>query len=240
MDSLKEKLQNNEPLNKGDIVRALSHIKRDIEAVKGDLEEDNPKALADLNKVVKRIENTLMEEVMQQSLRGRTLLDVKLIVGKDHIELGQQHKEITDLKKEIETVDEKILGRLKEITHNSGILMGVAKGDRDHTKISSKQSKMLEIVDLDVTLNPQEQKVLRFLIIKKYDLKDDFFIPAYFNEIARNANVKREHIKKELDRLVEKDLLQSKKMKNKVFYSISQRFFPNEAHSVEKSIERMR
>ena len=242
MQTIHEKIKSREPITRGDAIRVLNKIKSDVSIVKKDMEEKNPKAIDHINDILSKIERTVLDETFITARRGKTLLDTNLKVTRSQLELGQQHKEIEEMKRKIEevdTTDHKLLNILSGIAENAGGLIGITKGKKEGTKITAKQSRMLEIIDLDGTLKPQEQKILRYIILKKYSDEKDGFMPSYFNEIFRNAHVKRSEVKNRLNNLVGKGLLEVKKEKNKIYYNISSKFFPKEAHNVEKSIEDM-
>ena len=242
METIHDKIKNNEPINKGDIVRALNKIKEDISIVRNDLEEKNPKVMDHLDEITEKIERTLLDETFSAVKRGKTLLDTNLHVHRTEMELGQQHQDIVEMKKkidEVDNVDKKICGLLNSIAERSGNLLGISNGKKIEKKVRTKQSKMLEIIDLDSSLRPQEQKILRYLIIDKYTYQEDKFSPAFSNEIVRNSGIRKGEEKKIFNSLMVKGLIESKKDKNKIYYSISPKFFGAEAHSVEHSIEEM-
>jgi DNA-binding MarR family transcriptional regulator len=159
------------------------------------------------------------------------------------MELGQQHKDIIELKKklnEVVDVEEKNISKAVDgIVEKIGNLFGLTKGKKIQKRLTTKQSKMLEIIHLDEKLKPQERKILEYLIMKKYNYMKDEFIPAYFNEIKRNAHITQSTITGRLKSLTEKGLLETKRIKNKVYYYISPKFFTKEAHNVEISIEHL-
>lgn len=242
MRTIHDKIKNGESITRGDAIRVLNKIKSDVSVVKKDLEEKNPRAIDHINNILGKIERTVLDETFITARRGKTLLDTNLKVTRSQLELGQQHKDIQAMKKKIEevdTTDHKLLNVLNSIVESTGGLMGITKGKKEETKLTAKQSRMMEIIDLDDTLKPQEQKILRYIILKKYNDEKGGFEPSYFNEIFRNAHVKRSEIKNRLNNLVGRGLLEVKKEKNKIYYNISQKFFPKEAHNVEKSIEDM-
>lgn len=229
MEALKEKIHNNEPLTKSDIIRAFQKIKLDVEQVKDDVEK-NPEALEHLNMILGKIERTIYEESFQSSKRAKTLLDISLNVNKENIELGHQHKDILQLKniiQEIKNDEETLPQAIAKVIENMGILLGATKGEKKAMKITRKQSKVLEFVDLDSSLNPQEQKIMRYLALSKYDVGKDQFISSYTNEIQRNARIKRSIITEKLSSLVAKGLLKREKYKNKVMYSLSHHLSAN-------------
>ena len=207
MKTIHEKIVEKEPITKADVVRVLKEIKRDVSIVKKDVEHENPKALEHIDYVLNKVKRTLIDETMRSVRRGKTLLDVSLKISRNSMELGQQHKDIIEMKKiinEVDTMEKKVYNVMEKIAEKTGNLFGLNKRQKVHTKVSTKQLKMLEIIDLDETLNPQDQKILRYLIIKKYDYKNDEFIPAYFNEIKKNARVYQGVIKKKLNLLLER------------------------------------
>ena len=242
MKTIHEKIKTGESITKGDAIRVLNKIKSDVSIVKKDMEEKNPRAINHINDILAKIERTVLDETFITARRGKTLLDTNLKVTRSQLELGQQHKDIQDMKKKIEevdTTDHNLLKILNSIVENTGGLIGITKGKKEGVSITPKQSRMLEIIDLDKTLKPHEQKILRYLVIERHDYKTDTFKPAYVNEIKRNSRIDQHAVKKTLNSLVGKGLLEILREKNKIYFFISPKFFPKEAHNVAKSIEDM-
>jgi len=201
-------------------------------------EKGNPQALEHLNKILDKIEQTVRAERTNSIRRGKTLLDVNYKVGRNADELARQHKDIEKMNKSLSEIGD-IDNKVTSIGNSLTTLFGIAFGEKDKTRISSIQSKMLEVIDLDATLKPQEQKILRYLVIDKYDLSKNHFKPAYFNEIKRNARIRKVAIKGYLNNLIKRELLQSMQNKNKLFFFVNPKFFGNEADRVKESLKLM-
>ncbi|MCH9029945.1 MAG: hypothetical protein IH819_10120, partial [Bacteroidetes bacterium] len=113
--------------------------------VKKNLKKNNPEALESINKILEKIERTQINEAFKGIKRGKILLDVNLKVNRNTLELGQQHRDIKNLGEKVDKDDHDLVKLIRDL----GDFIGLGKGEKIKTKITTKQSRMLEVIDLD-------------------------------------------------------------------------------------------